>query len=102
MFKLWCAVCNALLCAKHDSDVFIQNIMTYTWKIKVMVVTATTVIKLMCICMLCFIQGRGGKGNVFVFAAGNKGPSESCSCNGYVTSIYTIAVTAATERNTPS
>ena len=52
--------------------------------------------------MLCFIQGRGGKGNVFVFAAGNKGPSESCSCNGYVTSIHTIAVTAATERNTPS
>ena len=40
-------------------------------------------------------QGRGGKGNIFVFASGNDGFFyDSCTYDGYVTSIHTIAVSA--------
>ena len=41
------------------------------------------------------MQGRGGKGNIFVFASGNDGGFyDSCTYDGYVTSIHTIAVSA--------
>lgn len=40
-------------------------------------------------------QGRRGKGNIFVFASGNDGFFyDSCTYDGYVTSIHTIAVSA--------
>ena len=38
-------------------------------------------------------QGRGGKGTIYVWAAGNGGTNgDSCAMDGYVSSIYTIAV----------
>lgn len=40
-----------------------------------------------------FWQGRGGLGAIYTFAAGNGGlTGDSCSYNGYVSSIYTIAI----------
>ena len=41
------------------------------------------------------IQGRGGKGSIYVFAAGNGGPGDTCAADGYTNSIYTIAVGSA-------
>eukprot|EP00035_Acanthoeca_spectabilis_P021494 m.438547 g.438547 ORF g.438547 m.438547 type:complete len:950 (-) comp18255_c0_seq1:61-2910(-) len=44
--------------------------------------------------------GRGGKGSIYVFASGNGGASgDSCNCDGYCNSIYTIAIGAITEDN---
>ena len=41
-------------------------------------------------------QGRDGKGNIYVWAAGNGGRYfDSCAADGYVNSIYTIAVGSA-------
>ena len=35
-------------------------------------------------------EGRGGKGNIFVWASGNGGRYEdNCNCDGYTNSIYT-------------
>ena len=43
--------------------------------------------------MICFMQGRGGLGAIYTFAAGNGGiTGDSCAYNGYVNSIYTIAI----------
>jgi furin len=37
--------------------------------------------------------GRGGKGSIFVWATGNGGSvGDDCSCDGYVSSIYTLSV----------
>ena len=42
------------------------------------------------------IQGRGGRGSIYVWAAGNGGENyDSCAADGYVNSIYTIAVGSA-------
>ena len=42
------------------------------------------------------IQGRNGKGVIYVFASGNGGTYyDSCSADGYSTSIYTISVGSA-------
>jgi len=39
------------------------------------------------------VQGRGGKGSIFVWATGNGGSvGDDCSCDGYVSSIYTLSV----------
>ncbi|KAM7439360.1 Proprotein convertase subtilisin/kexin type 5 [Porites harrisoni] len=40
-------------------------------------------------------EGRSGRGSIYVFAAGNGGilVKDSCAFNGYVNSIYTIAIT---------
>lgn len=47
------------------------------------------------------LQGRGGRGNIFVFAAGNGGAQDDdCNCDGYVASIYTIAITALSGNGT--
>ncbi|CAF1328959.1 unnamed protein product [Adineta steineri] len=44
------------------------------------------------------LHGRDGKGSIFVWASGNGGrQSDSCACDGYITSIYTIAISATTE-----
>jgi subtilisin family serine protease len=41
-------------------------------------------------------KGRNGKGNIYVWAAGNGGDSyDSCAADGFVNSIYTIAVGSA-------
>lgn len=41
------------------------------------------------------IQGRNGKGAIYLFAAGNGETSyDNCNADGYVNSIYTIAVTS--------
>lgn len=40
-------------------------------------------------------QGRGGKGSIFVFAAGNgAGSGDNCNFDGYTNSIYSITVGA--------
>ena len=39
------------------------------------------------------LQGRQGRGSIFVFAAGNGGRAyDICAYNGYVNSIFTIAI----------
>ncbi|KAL7675419.1 hypothetical protein ACOME3_001679 [Neoechinorhynchus agilis] len=44
-------------------------------------------------------QGRKGKGVIYVFATGNGGHfRDHCSCDGYVSSPYTIAVGSISER----
>ena len=46
--------------------------------------------------LCCWTQGRDGKGNIYVWAAGNGGTYfDSCAADGYVNSIYTIAVGSA-------
>lgn len=43
-------------------------------------------------------KGRDGKGSIFVWASGNGGRyHDSCSCDGYCNSIYTITVSSTTE-----
>eukprot|EP00038_Savillea_parva_P003559 m.127373 g.127373 ORF g.127373 m.127373 type:complete len:829 (+) comp11210_c1_seq1:61-2547(+) len=39
-------------------------------------------------------EGRHGLGSVFVWAGGNGGHNDHCNCDGYVTSLYTIAINA--------
>lgn len=42
-------------------------------------------------------KGRGGKGSIYVWAAGNGGDNQdACGADSYVNSIYTIAITAVT------
>lgn len=39
------------------------------------------------------MQGRSGRGSVYVWASGNGGASyDSCAADGYASSIYTIAI----------
>lgn len=38
--------------------------------------------------------GRGGKGVIYTWAAGNGGTSDNCNADGYVNSIYTIGITS--------
>ncbi|VDD91762.1 unnamed protein product [Enterobius vermicularis] len=45
-------------------------------------------------------EGRGGKGNIFVWASGNGGArQDSCSADGYTTSVYTLSISSATFDN---
>jgi hypothetical protein len=39
-------------------------------------------------------EGRNGKGSIFVWASGNGRDEDDCAADGYVSSIYTIAVGA--------
>ena len=49
-------------------------------------------------CLRLCVQGRGGRGSIFVWAGGNGGrAADSCSCDGYVVSPYTVAVGAVAE-----
>jgi hypothetical protein len=49
-----------------------------------------------CICFL--LQGRGGLGSIYVWASGNGGrDGDSCNCDGYTNSIYTLSISSATE-----
>jgi len=48
-------------------------------------------------------QGRGGKGNIFAWATGNGGQrNDTCSCDGYVGSIYTISIGSLTVEGSAS
>ncbi|WP_411023113.1 S8 family serine peptidase, partial [Salmonella sp. s51228] len=44
-------------------------------------------------------RGRSGLGNIFVWASGNGGSRDSCNCDGYSLSIYTISVSSVSESN---
>ncbi|CAI5439412.1 unnamed protein product [Caenorhabditis angaria] len=45
-------------------------------------------------------NGRKGKGNIFVWASGNGGSrQDSCSADGYTTSVYTLSISSATYDN---
>nr|XP_010777431.1 PREDICTED: PC3-like endoprotease variant B [Notothenia coriiceps] len=49
------------------------------------------------------LSGRGGKGSVFVWASGNGGMQlDHCGADGYVNSIYTIAIGAVTQTGKPA
>lgn len=44
------------------------------------------------------LQGRGGKGTIYVWAAGNGGAvRDNCNCDGYTSSINTLTISSATE-----
>ncbi|KAJ8304239.1 hypothetical protein KUTeg_017822, partial [Tegillarca granosa] len=46
-------------------------------------------------------MGRGGKGSIFVWASGNGGSaSDSCNCDGYTNSIYTLSISSTSEHGT--
>lgn len=48
--------------------------------------------------MLLCPQGRGGLGSIFVWASGNGGREhDSCNCDGYTNSIYTLSISSATQ-----
>lgn len=50
-----------------------------------------------------FLQGRRGKGSIFVWAAGNGGTQrDHCGADGYVNSIYTIAIGAVVRTGKPA
>ncbi|KAL1138008.1 hypothetical protein AAG570_009703 [Ranatra chinensis] len=43
-------------------------------------------------------SGRGGKGSIYVWASGNGGRHvDSCNCDGYTNSIYTLSISSATQ-----
>ncbi|XP_045216298.2 furin-like protease kpc-1 isoform X4 [Mercenaria mercenaria] len=43
-------------------------------------------------------RGRGGLGSIFVWASGNGGRDhDSCNCDGYTNSIFTLSISSATE-----
>nr|XP_018904804.1 PREDICTED: furin-like protease 2 [Bemisia tabaci] len=43
-------------------------------------------------------SGRRGKGSIFVWASGNGGRhSDSCNCDGYTNSIFTLSISSATQ-----
>ncbi|KAL2084834.1 hypothetical protein ACEWY4_020352 [Coilia grayii] len=47
-------------------------------------------------------KGRGGKGNIFVWASGNGGgQGDHCGADGYINSIYTIAIGGITHAGEP-
>lgn len=49
------------------------------------------------------MQGRGGKGSIFVWAAGNGGVRhDHCGADSYVNSIFSIAIGAVTQTGGPA
>jgi subtilisin family serine protease/subtilisin-like proprotein convertase family protein len=44
-------------------------------------------------------KGRGGLGNIYVWASGNGGIGDSCGADGYVSSIYTLAISSVSSSN---
>nr|CAD7197486.1 unnamed protein product [Timema douglasi] len=48
--------------------------------------------------ILSVAKGRKGKGSIFVWASGNGGShTDSCNCDGYANSIYTLSISSATQ-----
>lgn len=57
---------------------------------------AKSFIKFTFSCVL--LQGRNGKGSIFVWASGNGGRDhDNCNCDGYTNSIWTLSISSATE-----
>jgi len=54
----------------------------------------------MYICIIVGIRkGRKGLGSIFVWATGNGGQHKDyCSCDGYITSIFTISIGAVNDK----
>ena len=51
------------------------------------------------IVLLFIIQGRQGKGSLYVWASGNGGSKgDNCDCDGYTASIYTISISSASQQ----
>ena len=47
------------------------------------------------------VQGRRGLGSIYIWASGNGGSrSDSCSCDGYTNSVYTLSVSSTSEHGT--
>ena len=44
------------------------------------------------------MQGRGGKGSIFVWASGNGGLKDDCAADGYVSNIRTISIGAINDQ----
>jgi len=42
------------------------------------------------------LQGRYGKGNIYVWASGDGGQEDDCNCDGYAASMWTISINSAT------
>ncbi|XP_043235224.1 furin-like protease 1 [Amphibalanus amphitrite] len=44
------------------------------------------------------VNGRNGKGSIFVWASGNGGRElDNCNCDGYTNSLWTLSISSATE-----
>lgn len=41
------------------------------------------------------LQGRGGLGNIYVWASGDGGEDDDCNCDGYAASMWTISINSA-------
>lgn len=41
------------------------------------------------------LQGRGGKGSIYVWASGDGGSYDDCNCDGYASSMWTISINSA-------
>ena len=52
--------------------------------------------------LFCLLQGRGGKGSIFLWANGNGGIHDDCAADGYASSIYTISIGAIGVLGSPS
>ena len=52
--------------------------------------------------MSLFVQGRDGKGSIFLWANGNGGDNDDCATDGYASSIYTISVGGIGMNGNPS
>ncbi|KAK3604600.1 hypothetical protein CHS0354_027453 [Potamilus streckersoni] len=47
-------------------------------------------------------QGRGGKGVIYVWAAGNGGTDDNCNADGYANSIYTVTISSVNSLGQPA
>ncbi|KAK3589908.1 hypothetical protein CHS0354_034921 [Potamilus streckersoni] len=47
-------------------------------------------------------QGRGGKGVIYVWAAGNGGITDNCNADGYANSIYTVTISSVDINGQPA
>ena len=52
--------------------------------------------------LLFELQGRNNLGNIFTFAAGNGGPADTCTADGFAQSIYTIPVGSYNQNGGPA
>lgn len=41
------------------------------------------------------LKGRGGLGNIYVWASGDGGEDDDCNCDGYAASMWTISINSA-------
>ncbi|KAK3580093.1 hypothetical protein CHS0354_001227, partial [Potamilus streckersoni] len=46
--------------------------------------------------------GRGGKGVIYLWAAGNGGTTDNCNADGYANSIYTVTISSVNAKGQPA